>query len=451
MSLKSINPYTNQLIEEFDELTDESTYQLILQTSDAFEKWRKTSHEFRRSLMLNVSDLLRAKSGKLARSITEEMGKILKESIAEVEKCAWVCDYYAEKAEDFLKAELVATDARESYVLYEPIGTVLGIMPWNFPFWQVFRFTVPTLMAGNTVVLKHASNVQRCGKLIEEIFLEAGFPPSVFRNLAIGSGHIANVVENDAIKAVSLTGSELAGQKVAETSGRKIKKTVLELGGSNAFIILEDADIEKAVETGITSRMQNAGQSCIAAKRFIVDEKVSERFIALFREKVKNLKYGDPMKDETSVGPLCSIEQAKAVEKQVRASVEMGAQIVEGGYPQNALYPPTLVVDVRPGMPLFDEEVFGPVAPVIIAKDVNEAVRLSNNTRFGLGVNLFTNNIEKAKELAHDFEDGAVFVNAMVKSDPRLPFGGTKKSGYGRELGAHGIREFVNMKTVFIR
>jgi len=451
MAVKSINPYTNKVIAEFEEFSVSKQEQLIDRSSEAFDVWKRTPFDYRSSLMRSVSGLLKSNAGHYAKSITAEMGKPLKESIAEVEKCAWACDYYADNAEVFLKPELVLTDASESYVCYEPLGTILGIMPWNFPFWQVFRFAVPTLMAGNTVLLKHASNVQICAGHIEKVFTEAGFPENVFTNLIIGSDKIGKVIENDAIKAVSLTGSETAGQKVAETAGRKIKKAVLELGGSNAFIVLDDANLEKAAEVGIIARMHNSGQSCIAAKRFIVHEKVGEKFIALFTQRLKRLKYGDPMNEETAIGPLASVSQAKTVEQQVRASVEMGARLVEGGYPENALYPPTLLTDVQPGMPVFDEEVFGPVAPFITARNTDEAVKLANQSKFGLGVNLFTADISKAKELAHEFDDGAVFINAMVKSDPRLPFGGTKKSGYGRELAIHGIREFVNIKTVFIK
>jgi succinate-semialdehyde dehydrogenase/glutarate-semialdehyde dehydrogenase len=451
MSLKSINPYTNRIIEEFDEFSDRQLEDLVTQSGDAFKKWKKTSFAYRKSLMYKVSGLLVENIKEYAGAVTAEMGKPVSESIAEVEKCAWVCNYYADHAEDFLREEPASSDADISYVSYEPLGIVLGIMPWNFPFWQVFRFVVPTLMAGNTVLLKHASNVQICARNIENIFTRSGFPPSVFSNLVIGSSRVEKIIEHELVKAVSLTGSEFAGQKVAECAGRKIKKTLLELGGSNAFIVLADADLEKAVETGIKARMQNAGQSCIAAKRFIVHEKVSEKFISLFKEKMKELRHGDPMDKEINLGPLANIEQAETVAKQVRESVEMGARVISGGSPDNTYYPPTLVLDVRPGMPLFDEEVFGPVAPVIIAKDTSEAIELANQTKFGLGVSLFTNDLKKAAELVPEFNDGAVFINALVKSDPRLPFGGTKQSGYGRELAIHGIREFVNIKTVYIR
>jgi len=451
MPLRSINPYTNRVIEEFEELTDRDLGGLLTKSGVAFETWKRTGSGYRRSLMNKVSGLLKENSREYAESITAEMGKPLVESKAEVEKCAWVCDYYAQNAEKFLMAEPVTTDATETYVNYEPLGPVLGIMPWNFPFWQVFRFAVPTLMAGNSVLLKHASNVQICARHIENIFTSSGFPASVFLNLVMGSDRVGKIIENDVVKAVSLTGSEHAGQKVAETAGRKLKKTLLELGGSNAFVVLEDADIEQAAGIGIKARMQNAGQSCIAAKRFIIHEKVSERFIAIFNEKLKNLRAGDPAKPETDLGPLASIQQAQTVEKQVKRSVEMGARIITGGYPENAFYPPTLLTGVRPGMPVFDEEVFGPVAPVITAGNDSEAVALANQTSFGLGVSLFTNDLKKARDMVPEFKDGSVFINAMVKSDPRLPFGGTGRSGYGRELAIQGIREFVNVKTVYVK
>jgi succinate-semialdehyde dehydrogenase / glutarate-semialdehyde dehydrogenase len=451
MSLKSINPATDQVIEEFREFSGRKLEWLLSRSVTAFECWKMTKFSTRSLIMKKVSLLMRENTYEYAKAITIEMGKPIKESIAEIQKCAWVCDYYAENAGRFLKQEYIATDADLSFICYEPLGTILGIMPWNFPFWQVFRFAVPTLMAGNTVLLKHASNVQICARNIENIFVKAGLPGSVFINLVIGSVRIRKIIEHEAVKAVSLTGSEFAGQKVAESAGRKVKKTLLELGGSNAFIILEDADVEKAVETGIKARMQNAGQSCIAAKRFIVHEKVSDRFIGLFKEKMIKLKQGDPMEEGTDLGPLASINQSEKVAEQVRISVEMGARMIVGGKRHKAFFPPVLLTDVKPGMPVFDEEVFGPVAPVIIAKNTAEAVSLANQTNFGLGVSIFTNDIKNARHLIHEFSDGAVFINDLVKSDPRLPFGGTKHSGYGRELSKQGIREFVNIKTVYIK
>ena len=451
MALKSINPYTNRVIEEFEEFSYNIVDQVLNRSAATFETWKKSEAGLRRSLVLDLSRLLHENADEYAASVTAEMGKPIAESKAEIEKCGWVCEYYSNNSEDFLRSETVHTDATESYVLFEPLGPVLGIMPWNFPFWQVFRFAVPTIMAGNTVLLKHASNVQICARHIENVFVKAGFPRGVFQNLVLGSDKIENIIENDIVKAVSLTGSEPAGRKVAESAGRKIKKSLLELGGSNAFVVLDDADLEKAAEIGIKARMMNAGQSCIAAKRFILHEKIAEQFISLFAKRLQSLRSGDPARMDTDIGPLASIQQAENVGKQVSRSVEMGARIITGGYPDGAFYPPTLLADVRPGMPVFDEEVFGPVAPVIIARDEAEAVALSNLSNFGLGVSLFTNDFEKAKDMIPKFNEGSVFINALVKSDPRLPFGGIKRSGYGRELSIYGIREFVNVKTVYIK
>jgi succinate-semialdehyde dehydrogenase / glutarate-semialdehyde dehydrogenase len=450
MVLKSINPYTNQVIKEFEEFSDGQIEDRLMLAHKAFEKWRKTTFEYRKQLMLKAADQLSKNVETLGHVISSEMGKTIAEAKAEVKKCAWVCEHYANDAKVLLQKEAVATEAHLAFVQYEPLGTILGIMPWNFPFWQVFRFAAPTLMAGNTVLLKHASNVQLSAQAIEDVFEKAGFPKGTFQNLVISSGKVGKVIEHDVVKAVTLTGSEFAGSKVAELAGSRIKKTVLELGGSNAFIVLNDADIDKAVDIGIGARMQNAGQSCIAAKRFIIHEKISQEFMEKFSKKINELTVGDPLDAHTDIGPLSSIEQAEKVAEQVRQSVEAGAQIIAGGYPEKALYPPTLLTGVKPGMPVFDEEVFGPVAPIIIAKNTEEAIKLSNRSDFGLGVSLFTNDLEKAEQLIPEFEDGAVFVNALVKSDPRLPFGGTKHSGYGRELAVNGIREFVNVKTVYI-
>ena len=449
MILKSINPFTNETIREFEEYTEEKVENLLLESKSAFEKWKKTNFEYRSFLMTKVAGSLRFNLNEFAEAITSEMGKPVKESRAELEKCAWVCEYYAKNARLFLATETIDTDAYKSYVYYEPLGPILGIMPWNFPFWQVFRFCIPTLMAGNTVLLKHASGMQICAHHIEKIFETSGFPEGVFRNLVIGSERVENIIKHESIKAVSLTGSETAGQKVAAAAGSEIKKTLLELGGSNAFVVLEDADIKKAVQIGVKARFQNAGQSCIAAKRFIVHRKVSDEFIALFLQEIKKLKSGDPLKEDTDLGPLASIQQAEMVEYQVRRSVDMGANLLIGAIRDKAFFQPTVLTNVSPGMPVFDEEVFGPVAPVTIAENTAEAIALANATDFGLGVSLFTSDLKKAGDLIHEFEDGAVFINALVKSDPRLPFGGTKRSGYGRELAEAGIREFVNIKTVY--
>jgi succinate-semialdehyde dehydrogenase / glutarate-semialdehyde dehydrogenase len=450
MLLRSVNPWNGNLIEEFEEYSGPQLAALAGKSGRAFENWRKSSFSLRSTIMKKVADRLLENTEIYAKAITSEMGKPITESRAEVRKCAWVCNYYAENAEKFLRKQTVGTDADLSFITYEPLGAVLGIMPWNFPFWQVFRFAVPTLMAGNTVLLKHASNVQICARHIENIFAEADFPEGVFCNLVVGSGRMKKIIGYDIIKAVSLTGSESAGRQVAEIAGRNLKKTLLELGGSNAFIILDDADLDKAAEIGFRARMQNAGQSCIAAKRFIVHKMVAGKFMELFHAKINDLKPGDPMLEETMLGPLASAGQAESVARQVQVSVEKGARLIVGGDHNGAIYPPVLMTEVKPGMPVFDEEVFGPVAPVIIVQNTEEAISLANKSRFGLGVSLFTSDIRRARRLIAEFKDGAVFVNEMVKSDPRLPFGGTKYSGYGRELSVTGIREFVNIKTVYM-
>ena len=451
MILKSINPFTGESIGEFREYSGRKIERLIIHADETFKIWKGTSFSMRSSLIREAGRILTENTDLYSAAITAEMGKPVTESKAEVLKCAWVCSYYASNAENFLKQELINTDADISYISYEPLGVILGIMPWNFPFWQVFRFAVPTIMAGNIVLLKHASNVQICASHIEKIFEMAGFPQGVFRNLVISSGRVKKVIENELVKGVSLTGSEEVGSIVAAVAGENIKKSVLELGGNNAFIVLEDADLTKAVSTGIMARLQNAGQSCIAAKRFIVQEKVYDRFVELFLEKLNSVKQGDPMNEETNLGPLVSVQQAEKVVMQVKKSCDMGARIIYGGRQEKAFLQPVLMTDVKPGMPVFDEEVFGPVIPLIIFRNTEEAIALANKTRFGLGVSLFTRDLAKAGDLIDKFKDGAVFINELVKSDPRLPFGGTGFSGYGRELSVQGIREFVNVKTVYIK
>jgi succinate-semialdehyde dehydrogenase / glutarate-semialdehyde dehydrogenase len=451
MALISINPYSGKIIGEFAEFSEHEINRTISAASESFETWKITSFSHRNKFMLKAADTLRHNLEKYSEIITFEMGKPISESRKEIEKCAWVCEYYASRAENFLMRETVASDAYLSYVCYEPLGIILGIMPWNFPFWQVFRFAVPTIMAGNTVVLKHASNVQGCARCIEEIFTKAGFPRGVYKNLVIGSANITRAIEHPMVKAISLTGGEDAGRHVAEIAAKNIKKTVLELGGSNAFIILEDANMELAINTGIQARMLNAGQSCISAKRFIVHRNIFEQFVSLFSKRLSALRMGDPLDPKTEMGPLSSEQQALKVRDQVERSITLGAKLITGGIQRNAFFMPTLLTEVRPGMPVFDEEVFGPVVPVSIVNDTHEAVILANKSKFGLGVSVFTNDLNKANALIHEFDDGAVFINELVKSDPRLPFGGTKYSGYGRELAIHGIREFVNVKTVYIK
>jgi len=451
MALKSINPYNGEIIKEHREWEPEELQQAIERSDGVFRTWKRSSFETRKDMLLNASGILEKKKEEYAGLITAEMGKPIGEAEAEVLKCAWVCRYYAENGEKFLENEEIGTDASKSYIVYEPLGTILAVMPWNFPFWQVFRFLAPTLMAGNSALLKHASNVQGCASAIENLVLEAGFPPFVFQNIPVSSSQVASIIDNPAVKAVSLTGSEAAGIDVAVKASQNIKKSLLELGGSNAFIVLDDADMDMAVETGVKARMMNTGQSCIAAKRFIVSQNVFEEFRKRIVTEVKALVVGDPTDPVTDIGPLSSEKQAIEVEKQLKSSVEMGARLITGGDRTGCFIAPAVLTGVRPGMSVMDEEVFGPVLAICVVSDEKEAVTMANNTTFGLGATLFTEDIEKGERLAKEIEDGAVFINELVKSDPRLPFGGTKRSGYGRELSKQGIREFVNVKTIFIK
>lgn len=397
-----------------------------------------------------VAEILLNEKAEFSKIISSEMGKPLKESIAEIEKSALNCQYYAEHCDEFLKDRNYKTDNYNAVVRYEPLGVILGVMPWNFPFWQVFRFAVPTILAGNTVVVKHASNVPKSAKAIEEIFLKAGFEPGVYQNLSLPSTNVAAIIEHPYIKAVSLTGSEKAGASVAATAAGVIKKSVLELGGSNAFIVLDDADLDDSLEKAMNARFRNAGQSCIAAKRFLVQQGIYERFLEKFIERVKALKMGDPFDPETEIGPLARVDLAMDLEKQVNESVKMGAKLIVGGKRSEAFYEPSVLVDVTSQMPVFSEETFGPLAVIIKFNDFEQAVELSNDSEFGLGVSIFTTNVDEAMKKAHLFEEGAVFFNQLVRSDPKLPFGGVKHSGYGRELSEEGIREFVNVKTIVV-
>ena len=413
--------------------------------------WQENSISKRVIYLQNLQRILLKNKETYARLITTEMHKPITQAIAEVEKCALLCDYYLENAESFLETKKIKTENSESYVSYEPLGVVLGVMPWNFPFWQVFRFAVPTLTAGNTVVVKHASNVPKCATTIQTIFEEAGFPKGCYQNLPIPSNKVAEVIANPIIKAVSLTGSEQAGIAVATEAGKHLKKCVLELGGNNAFIILEDANLEKAVATAVNARMQNAGQSCIAAKRFLVQESIHDALISQFKAAVEKLKSGNPLNNDTQIGSLARVDLAKELEIQVKKSIVMGAQLILGGNRNEAFFEPTILIQVTPVMPVFKEETFGPVAAITSFQTLDDAIKLSNQSDFGLGVSIFTQNIEFIKTKISAFNEGAVFINEMVKSDPRLPFGGIKKSGYGRELAEDGIKEFVNVKTVFIK
>jgi succinate-semialdehyde dehydrogenase/glutarate-semialdehyde dehydrogenase len=448
--LKSINPFDPSRIVNYPQLSDMSLAIRLGRAQTTFNSYRHSSFQERASLMIRVADVLRERSRAFAEIITREMGKPVTEATAEVKKCALVCDYYAVNAARFLKDRVVETEAEESRVVFEPLGPVLAVMPWNFPFWQVFRCAAPALMAGNTVLLKHASNVQGCAGAIEELFKEAGFEEGVFQNLAIGSERVAGVIGSEYVRAVSLTGSEQAGRAVAAEAGRQLKKCVLELGGNNAFVVLNDANRELTLNLAIPARMQNGGQSCIAAKRFILESWIAEDFLPLLVSRVSDLVMGDPMDEGTQVGPLVSVKQAREVEEQVRKSVEMGAKLHLGGKRQGAFYQPTILSEVTPGMPVFDEEVFGPVFAVMEAASPEHALELSNKSNFGLGMQVFTGSERSAELFVRGAEEGAVFVNSMVKSDPRLPFGGTKRSGFGRELAREGIKEFVNIKTIWI-
>lgn len=412
--------------------------------------WCNLSIQNRVSFLPQLAKLLLENKEEYANCITTEMHKPISQAIAEVEKCALLCNYYYENAETFLATKHIKTEASESFVTYEPLGVILGVMPWNFPFWQVFRFAVPTLIAGNTVLVKHASNVPKSAQLIQEIFEQAGFPKGCYQDLPIPGSEVANIIANPILKAVSLTGSEQAGIAVATEAGKHLKKCVLELGGSNAFIILEDANLEKTVAIAVNARMQNAGQSCIAAKRFLVHENIAEEFTDKLKVAILNLKTGNPLDKETQIGSLARVDLAEELEVQVQKSIQMGAKLVVGGNRKDAFYEPTILTNITTEMPVFNEETFGPVAAIITFKTLEEAIELSNQSEFGLGVSIFTQNIDFIKTKISVFNEGAVFINEMVKSDPRLPFGGIKKSGYGRELAEDGIKEFVNVKTVVI-
>lgn len=451
MKFQSVNPYNNQLLVEYNEQTESEVNDILASSQIAFEKWRESSFAQRADVMLNAASILRKNVDKYAQIISLEMGKPINEARGEVTKCALVCEYYATNAEEFLETKIIETDAQESFVTFEPMGVILAIMPWNFPFWQVFRFAAPTLMAGNVGLLKHATNVFGSALHITAIFKEAGLPEGVFQNLIVHHDTVAEIIENTIIKAVTLTGSERAGAAVAAVAGKNIKKSLLELGGSNAFVVLADADIEKATDVAINARFKNAGQSCIAAKRFIILEEVYDEFLEKFKAKVALLKSGDPTDEATEIGTLAKAEFTIHLKRQVDESVKMGAKLVLGGKAEGAYFAPTILTEVTTAMPVFQEETFGPVAPICKVKSVQEAFDVAKKTSFGLGISVFTEDIQQAKSYIKLVPDGAFFVNDLVKSDPRLPFGGTGKSGFGRELSKEGILEFVNIKTVFIK
>jgi len=452
-TITTTNPANKEVIKEYTLHTVEDINNILAETEKAYKINRKSPIADRSKLMHKAADLLEQRKNMLAQTMTSEMGKTFKSAQAEVEKCAWVCRYYADNAENFLADEMVQSDASKSYISYQPLGVVLAVMPWNYPLWQVFRFAAPALMAGNAALLKHASNVPGSALHIEKIFSDAGFPAHSFSTLLIHSDAVKDLLENDIVKAATLTGSGPAGQAVASTAGENIKKTVLELGGSDPYIILEDADLDHAAEHCTTSRLLNAGQSCIGAKRFIVVEEVYDEFLKKFRAHMASATMGDPMKDVT-LGPMARYDLRDEVHQQVTDSISKGAELLLGGNipdGEGAYYPPTILTKVSSGMPAYEDEIFGPVAAVIQVKDETEAIQVANDTAFGLGCCVFTKDKERGEKIAReDIEAGCCFVNHYVKSDPRLPFGGIKTSGYGRELSYYGIREFVNIKTVYI-
>lgn len=448
---KSINPYNQKEVFQFKELTKAEIEDKLNLAANTFIQWRKTQFKDRATLMISAAKELKQNKEEYARVITQEMGKPISQALSEVEKCAWVCEYYAENAESHLKNEVIKTDANSSYVSYDPIGVVLAVMPWNYPFWQVFRFAAPALMAGNIGVLKHASNTMKSGELIERVFQRAGFPDGCFQNMIIGSDEIEEIIKNDHIKAVTLTGSKPAGSSVASIAGKHIKKSVLELGGSNALVVFDDAELDMAVDICVNARFQNTGQSCIAGKRLLLQKNIAQKFTEKFKNKVAQLKSGDPMDQDTYIGVMAREDLAKELEEQVNKSISMGADLILGGKRNGTFFEPTILGQVTKEMPVFKDETFGPAIGITIFESEDEAVDLVNASVFGLGVSLFTKDMEKAKRLVPLFDDGAVFVNELVKSDPRLPFGGTKISGYGRELSSHGIMEFVNKKTVYMK
>lgn len=450
--MKSINPFDGAVNKEFETLTLKACEDAVNRAKYAFERWKRMPVSERVKPIAKLASIFRSKTNDYAKIATLEMGKPIKQSISEVEKCASACDYYHQNSEKFLRDEVIATGAAKSYVTFEPLGVILGIMPWNFPFWQVVRWAVPTLAAGNVCVLKHASNVPITALEIEKIFREAGFPENVFQTLLIGSGTTEQIIEAGLVDGVSLTGSVDAGSKVASLAGKHIRKHLLELGGSDPFIVLEDADLEKAASAGVRARIVNAGQSCIAAKRFIVAEAIAEEFTQKFLAIFKSLKIGDPMDEQTEIGPLAKEEFLRDLSEQLEDARKKGAVFHLGPKPpaKGFFFQPAILTNVNAGMKVLREEVFGPIAPIISAGSEDEMIRMANDTEFGLGAAIWSRDIDRAERLAKEIATGFVAINGIVKSDPRLPFGGVKKSGYGRELSHYGLREFVNTKTVIV-
>lgn len=454
MALQSVNPANGDVLATYEEVMPVQVHEIVAKTHAAFLSWRSTSFDDRARPMREAGKILCSKREEYARLMAREMGKPIREGVAEAQKCALGCEFFAENAARFLAREPVATEARNSFVTFNPLGVILAVMPWNFPFWQVFRFAAPSLMAGNAAVLKHASNVPGCALAIEALFREAGFPEHLFRTLMIGSRQVEAVIENPLVRGVTLTGSGPAGRAVASKAGAMLKKTVLELGGSDPYIVAEEADLDHAARLSTKARLVNSGQSCIAGKRFIVVEKVRRRFEELFVTQMSAAKVGDPLDESTEVGPLARHDLRDTVHRQVEASIAQGARALLGAaIPNNpgAYYPPTVLTDVRKGMPACDEEVFGPVAAIIAVRDEEQAIAAANDSVYGLGGCVMTRDLQRGEQIAAErIESGMVFVNEQVRSDRRLPFGGVKESGYGRELSSYGIKEFVNIKTVYV-
>lgn len=453
--METINPATEETLRKYEKMGKSELEKIVDDAVEAQKQWRKTTFDERSGLLHDVADQLKKSSDQYSELMTREMGKPIRQAEAEIQKCSWVCDYYAENAQQFLKDQEITTDASRSYVTFNPLGTVLSIMPWNFPFWQLYRFAAPALMAGNAAILKHASNVPGCAKAIEEVMHNGGIPENLFRTVIVDSDHIQPVIDHPGIAAVTLTGSTPAGKAVASQAGGSLKKTVLELGGSDPYVILEDADIKQAAETCVTSRLINSGQSCIAAKRFIVVDEVYEDFLGEFVEGMREKEIGDPFDENTDIGPMAREDLRDDIHRQVQESIEMGAECVLGGEVPDRegwFYPPTVLTNLSKEMPAYKEELFGPVASIIKVKDEDEAVKVANDTNFGLGAAVFSEDVDRAEKIAaEELEAGCCFINNFVKSDPRLPFGGVKDSGYGRELSHFGIKEFVNIKTVYIK
>ncbi len=459
MPISSINPATGQVLQNFDALNEPQLEEKIVRAAEAFHAHRHTSPADRAEKMMRAAEILQNEKQAFARTMTLEMGKPINSAVQEAEKCAWVCRYYAENAERHLADEVIKTNATKSYVMYQPLGVVLAVMPWNFPFWQVFRFAAPALMAGNAGLLKHASNVPQCALAIEDIFRRAGFPKGAFQTLLIGSDAVQRVLEDSRVAAATLTGSEPAGRSVASIAGKQIKKTVLELGGSDPFIVMPSANFEDAVSTAVKARTINNGQSCIAAKRFIVHQQIYDRFESEFVAAMKKLRVGDPLDEKTDIGPLATEQIFNDLDEQVKVSVASGAKILTGGrrmrfdgdLARGNFYEPTVLADIPKDAPAYGDEIFGPVASLFRVNSMEEAIDLANSTIFGLGSAAWTNDVNEQKQFINELEAGCVFINGMVASDPRLPFGGVKHSGYGRELSEFGIREFVNIKTVWMK